>query len=1442
MRIDDEILEFGSESTLLSLRNGGGKSVLVQMLTAPFVHKRYRDTKDRPFESYFTTTRPTYILVEWSLDGGAGFVLTGMVVRRNVNQSEETSSEPLEILQFIHEYKERNEYDIYRFPLVEQEASGKKLRGFHQTKLLFEELKRGRGFHFNFYDMNQPSQSRSYFDKLKDYGINHKEWESIVKKVNLKESGLSELFADAKDEYGLIDKWFLSAVEDKLSKDENRIQKFIELVTLYLKQYKENQEKFQRKEIIEQFREDTTVFLETATIAKNQKLTTESMENEIANLMEALRQNLSHMEITQAEYKSQLEKLEDELRTIEHEELSYEIHQLIDELKFQQDTLLQKEKAISLKKKEKEEVQKKKNLQECAKLYQDYEAAYRDKITLESQLDLAKKKDEDLAPERNDLGFTLKVYYDEKKKSDQEKLFALEENQKHENEQLLVLQGKLEEANIKLTEISKQMGNLEGLISSFDEVEAGFNYRYGEHLQRNIIGEYEESFLGKIKESIHTTVQEFTEEIKEKKIKKEANVEVMKAAKRNLEDGQNAYSQEKNGQHLRKVKEAEYEEELRVRKTILPYVLLEEKDLFHTSKILEAFDLKLKEQKNIELGIHSEIQKEEQEYEKLRSGKVLELPKELEEILHDEEIHFIYGMDWLKKNGYSNEQNSMILEKNPFIPYAIILTSSEMDKLSKKNIEYFTSFPIPMVKRESLEKACTKSGHTYEFDAVNFYISFNHNLLDEEGLKVLLHEKKDKLEKLYTQKNIIEEETKFFQDKKSIIEFQRVDEKAYELLKKELSQGEKNLAKMELLIREQKEQLGILEKEQENLQLEIQKLTHILEKEEAKQKEFLGFMERYHSYLENRKKLKALEQSKGKTYEWIADCQNQIKRREQLIKELQNNLFVASRELDHVKEKAMEYEGFSEGTILSGNIEEIKARFDVITKNVRLEQQEIEEKLVLALKILSEKEEEYIHLQKEYGLIEQEVKATSYHRATESQLRMEIRDCEVKISQLQEEKGRIQSAIAKYEANIENGMAKLQEKIGTKELKKREEIVYLQFRDRKVQKFNEKRKVEDQLNSLLSQIKLYEDNLSALYEYEDLDITVPLDINLNVNTLKKYRSELIRDYKESKEIMEQLRLKLTQEIGALLRKELYTDDFFKKPLESLEKLVEKPEELLEQLSTILESYENLLEKIKIDLEFIGEEGDKILDMIFQYVKEVHENLGKIDRNSTITVRGRSIKMLKIKLPDWEENTNQFKLKLKDFMEALTIRGLEKLNQNENIEELVANQITTKNLYHEIVGIGNIGIKLYKIEEEREYPITWAQVSKNSGGEGFLSAFVILSSLLSYMRRDDTDIFVDREEGKVLIMDNPFAQTNASHLLKPLMDIAKKSNTQLICLSGLGGESIYNRFDNIYVLNLVSSKLKNTMQYLRSEHIKGEDLETLVASRVKIETSEQMVLF
>ena len=73
----------------------------------------------------------------------------------------------------------------------------------------------------------------------------------------------------------------------------------------------------------------------------------------------------------------------------------------------------------------------------------------------------------------------------------------------------------------------------------------------------------------------------------------------------------------------------------------------------------------------------------------------------------------------------------------------------------------------------------------------------------------------------------------------------------------------------------------------------------------------------------------------------------------------------------------------------------------------------------------------------------------------------------------------------------------------------------------------------------------------------------------------------------------------------------------------------------------------------------------------------------------------------------------------------------------------------------------------------------------------------------------------------------------------LVELAKKNNTQLICLSGLGGDSIYSRFENIYSLSLVPSSFKKGCSYMKSQHIKGEiDQHLLIPSRVYIEEGIQ----
>lgn len=228
--VGDEKFDFNGQSTLLTLRNGGGKTVLVQMIMAPFVHKRYRDLADRPFASYFTSSRPTFILVEWKLDGGGGYVLTGMMVRRNQDAE---SPEELDITNFIAEYQRGGALDIAHIPVTEKTAKGEVLKGYAQCRQLFDTWKKEPGTVFFCYDMNQPAQSRQYFDKLTEYDIYYREWEAIIHKVNLEESGLSNLFADCKNEAGLTEKWLLDTVEKKLNRGTDSMKEFRSIMGKY---------------------------------------------------------------------------------------------------------------------------------------------------------------------------------------------------------------------------------------------------------------------------------------------------------------------------------------------------------------------------------------------------------------------------------------------------------------------------------------------------------------------------------------------------------------------------------------------------------------------------------------------------------------------------------------------------------------------------------------------------------------------------------------------------------------------------------------------------------------------------------------------------------------------------------------------------------------------------------------------------------------------------------------------------------------------------------------------------------------------------------------------------------------------------------------------------------------------------------------------------------
>ena len=788
IKISDETFHLNGESTLLSLRNGGGKSVLVQMMTAPFVHKRYRDAKDRPFESYFTGSRPTFILVEWALDQGAGYVMTGMMVRKRqeISGEETGSGEELEIVNLISEYKERCLLDISHLPVVEKTKKEITLKSFGACRQLFESWKRDKSVNFFFYDMNNQAQSRQYFDKLKEYQINYKEWETIIKKVNLKESGLSDLFADCRDEKGLVEKWFLDAVESKLNRDRNRMKEFQNIVEKYVEQYKNNRSKIERRDTIRCFCEEGEKIRAEALQFEESLKQVAFHENQIAGLRAELGRLRNEEEEAREKLLQEIKEIQEKREYLLYKKLSGEYYELEKQERFHsssRDMIDMEREAL---KRECSETEKRLHLLECARQQDETDEDGRALLEAVERFELAKKKGESLEPERQRLGSLLKQYYQEALKSWEAKQEQNRKEQETVRETLKSKEERLEELQNQIIDYASRMAGQKTRIAVFDQRENRFNKMYGESLKRNLLGEYEPGALQILLQIYEKTLEDVIKERLTLRQKQETETEEKKKLERRLEDLKQELG--RNGEEQRELLRIgrEYGEELSERRKILRYLELKDSLVFEQDAILQASGRKLKEIQIARRELEQEEERCQKEYERLTQGKVLELPKEFEAMLRELEIPCVYGMEWLRKNGRSTGENQKLVKRHPFLPYSLLISKRELKILLSftekgDGKEVYTSFPVPMLLREELEgRAGEEAGTVLEWNKIHFYVYFNQNLLDEAALKRMVEEKAHQMDKLKGAISRKQEEYQGYFEKQEKVRNQKVTKESYQ--------------------------------------------------------------------------------------------------------------------------------------------------------------------------------------------------------------------------------------------------------------------------------------------------------------------------------------------------------------------------------------------------------------------------------------------------------------------------------------------------------------------------------------------------------------------------------------------------------------------------------------------------------------------------------------
>lgn len=1467
MKINDECMQFSGKSTLLSLRNGGGKTVLVQMMTAPFVHRGKQKTKDRPFESYFTTAKPSFILVEWLLDGGAGYVLTGLMVRKNQEISEE-KTDALEMMAIISEYKEPCMQDIHHLPVVEQNEKTMKLKSYNSCRKLFEDYKKDKKISFFCYDMSSPAQSRQYFYKLMEYQINYKEWETIIRKVNVKESGLSELFSDCRTEKELVEKWFLEAVESKLNKEENKVKNFQEILEKYAGKYKNIKEQLKRRDVIQKFKEaaeEIQINAEDFLVKEGEKA---EQEKVIAAFIARLNVLYEEAEIERERQEEGRKKLQEELEFLKYEQLSCEFHEKNREKRNHASNreMIDLEKESLLRKQEK--IQKKVHVFLCAK---QQEMVNEDKQEWEIRKEkaaISRTKEENLEPERNRIGGQLSGYYEYRLSDNKEKQEAIKKQKLQIRKDISQQKDILNEYREKTKKITESKGSFRSLVRGYDNIEIKYNSNYKENLSRNILGVYEAGMLDIKQEMYDKEQKKSIQENKEQKEKSENTTEAIHRTERAIEEKREKYFQKDSDIKQAEKEKKGYEQELEERKDILKYLELPEEKLFAREEILHKAKIKMQELSSRRRTLEKKEDALQKEYKLLVSGRVMELPDNLKEEFEKLDVPVVYGMEWLKKNGFTEKKNKEIVSQNPFLPYALILTRQELKKLAERNGETYTSFPVPIIERENLESI--KLDRTQSFvkmQDIHFYILFNENLLDEEKMEIMIGQKQKDIADIRETMQICKNEYEDYFHRFDVIKRQAVTKENWDKIQKKLQKLEKEKEDIFQNIQQARDTKQSLKKNFEILQKTLRELEKKIESQAARQRAFKELRTAYAEYEENNKKLQEYEREEERLENRQHLTEEKISQLEENYRELsgqENNLF---REEESIQNSCQKFAAYKEinrnvkagkllgvdSTLRTDNnsgvkiilseeeVLKLEARYEAVTADISQELKELELEEEKALTRYHKSFGELRELCQKYNLKNSEWQNIIYDKREQLYQEAELEDYDKKIERKANLLNEEDKKIGILNSQLEGILKQIVSECGKGNPLEEEKISQKDLESAKNQTKYQLSELERKIAFSEKAIQKYRENLTALSEYNnfsaDEEIHFEQDFKkMSEKELRDFKGMLIRDYNDIIRCVQKCRETLAQTLNKIARQEAFQDASYKTPLENMLKVCDNAAKVLRQLNITLESYDSLMKQLEVDISLVETEKKNVTELLEDYVQNIHKNLEKIGRNSTIKIREKSIKMLKVILPVWEDNEKLYSLRLSDLVDEITEEGIRLFENNENAQEYIGRKVTSKNLYDTVVGTGNVQIQLYKIEEQREQQIGWNQVAKNSGGEGFLSAFVILSSLLDYMRKDDSDIFMDKNEGKVLLMDNPFAQTNAEHLLKPLMNLADKTNTQLICLTGLGGESIYNRFDNIYVLNLIEAHLRNGIQYLRPEHKKGEEVkvETILPTHIEVE--------
>ena len=1375
--------------TLLNLDNGGGKSVIVQLLLQPVCPKA--KVQNRSISDFFQKgTDHAFVLIEWALDGSSNSLLTGIALAASTTADDENESKTVRFYTFMHDYtRAGDKLDLINLPLTER-------TGNHIRSLSFDELRKYlQSRKVEYY----PSDSlHRYQKRLEEYGILHTEWENILVRINAVEGGITKFFEEYRTADRLLDRFIIPGV---MPNDTESAEALEEMFVNYADSYAGQEDNLRLQSQITAFTEKLQGILP---LIKNMWDAEDSRLQSIRLLADHLF-TIEHKIEQGKDKQTQLEEtifsLRDKLHHIKAEKASEAFYRAEEILDIAEKRLTECEQHKDDADFQRNKFAHRVSVLNAAKEYEELVEQQSEKTALSVQLSELDQETQDARI--LSLKYSLFFAATDLKKLADKKLTQENETKKSRSDTLYKTQGEISRLKKKYSDENDRLNQAKGCKDYLLEDINNRLTALALHITVMLDGSYSKEDIESIRENYDRQIILANDEIE------------------NCQNEENQIQQELDSQDAKRIELTNYQADCTFRmnqqksaleqykKTyaavlpVLAHLSIPVSRLFTDEPIssLNRILLKLKEQmKQTERS--TELLTEQVKC--IEAGQ-LHLSKTAINFLQETGISYQTGEQYLNYQLHKIREDILLV--NPLTAYAVIVDSeNDRMKLLSQSVDTWLSAIVPIYTRSEL--ADIADGQWTENN--HFLSSFDKEYFhDVSAYKEIIQQKLDdaKTEIEHLQHQISEWES----ERIVLLQFTYTadDER---LMQERITSFQEKLEN----IQNEKSTLDKRKTEIKKRIYELRKLKdtqqNIIRNTENNKKEFeriCGIISQYEDLsrqiAETNSKCSQLSQQieserkeESRLSEIIHECNTKIDQLLNKMKEYQNLL-------DELKETP-------ESILLSEDYSAMLAEYRLYQENYSADRQKLQQQLSKIEESIVKKAAAILRFHIEPAEYESTAYSDdAYRRAEEQHIQAQN---EYEQASLQYSKA--VECHAKAESSLEQAKEKLDElHIG---LIERSEVGS-DFESRI-------RECESALSDAEKNVsectkRLNELNADRIYaaEYKKRFTADIAEYTPKISEYQQDTNKLRDTIENCIELLKQAESKTKEYHRRELEPFRNTHDLFSGTLDSILSVIDNHNitgdryfTLYERTEGDIRRYRDRIAQLSVLLRDVEDSKNQLITNCLQRVGRLYENLTILSKKSTIQIGNVKRQMIRIDLPEIEPMSDQPAERINQY---ITEQVKKHLSEQESSTKSHHDHLEIRRLLNCYIGKESIPITVFKIDKniQNSRYRSWKEALKaNSGGEQFVVLFSLIVSVMNYTRSFTSSL---NHTSGVLILDNPFGPISSPHLLEPMFRIARHFHIQLICLTHLGTAAVTNFFDMVYQLRFKNLPLSN-VEILESE--------------------------